>query len=258
MHDAPVTADGARIRWVELPGVEPTRVYVHGLGASSPAYFAGVARHPALADWRSLLVDLLGFGLSDRPSTFGYALTDHADALATALDAAGVTKAEVIGHSMGGAIAIVLAARRPDLVTSLVVAEGNLDPAQKTSTTVSSGIAAYREEDFLSYGHPEVLARVGELWRATMRLADPLALHRSAVGLARGTSPTMRELLTRLPIPRTFLVGADSGDLRGSGELAEAGVRIVTIAGAGHNMMLDNPDAFAHAVAESAGPQAVA
>ncbi|MFC7722787.1 hypothetical protein [Nonomuraea recticatena] len=35
MHSAQVLPDGSRIRWVEIAGVEPTLVFVHGLGASS-------------------------------------------------------------------------------------------------------------------------------------------------------------------------------------------------------------------------------
>ena len=73
-------------------------------------------------------MDLLGFGLSDRPAEFGYRLDDHADALARAMDSDGVSDAEVIGHSMGGAVTIALAVRRPDLVSRLVLAEATLDP----------------------------------------------------------------------------------------------------------------------------------
>ncbi|MEU3449406.1 alpha/beta hydrolase [Streptomyces thermolilacinus] len=128
MRSAAVTADGDRVRWVELPGRDPVRVYVHGLGATAPAYFAATAAHPLLAGHRSLLVDLLGHGHSDRPVSFAYTLEDHADALATALRAAEVTGAEVVAHSMGGSVAIVLAARHPDLVSRLVLVDANLDP----------------------------------------------------------------------------------------------------------------------------------
>ncbi|MBP2401398.1 hypothetical protein SNS2_4609 [Streptomyces netropsis] len=68
MRSATVTADGDMIRWVELPGREPARVYAHGPGATSAPYFAEVAVHPALAGHRSLLIDLLGHGISDRPA----------------------------------------------------------------------------------------------------------------------------------------------------------------------------------------------
>lgn len=101
VRSAAVTPEGSRIRWVELPGQEPPRVYVHGLGATSPAYFAEVAVHPLLAGRRSLLIDMLGHGISDRPTDFDYTLESHADALAAALTDAGVTGAELIAHSMG-------------------------------------------------------------------------------------------------------------------------------------------------------------
>ena len=86
-------------------------MYVHGLGAASAVYHAHVAARPELAGRRSLFVDLPGHGISDRPQDFGYTLEGHADALAAALDAAGVTGAELVAHSMGGPVAIVLAHR---------------------------------------------------------------------------------------------------------------------------------------------------
>ncbi|MFG2879218.1 alpha/beta fold hydrolase [Streptomyces sp. NPDC048337] len=250
MRSAAVTAEGDRIRWVELPGEEPARVYVHGLGATAPAYFAASAVHPLLAGRRSLLVDLLGHGHSDRPETFGYTLEEHADALAAALTEAGVRGAELIAHSMGGAVAIVLADRHPDLVSRLVLVDANLDPQPRAPGTAgSSGIASYTEEEFLSGGWAEVRDRVGAHWWATMRLAGRTALYRSAVHLAAGTTPTMRELLLELKIPRTFLLPEADGPLPGTEALEAAGVAVVALPDCGHNIMLDNPDGFARATA---------
>ena len=49
MQNAQVTAGGARIRWVEIPGSDGrTRVYLHGLGASSGPYFTASAVHGLL------------------------------------------------------------------------------------------------------------------------------------------------------------------------------------------------------------------
>ncbi|MFG2544861.1 alpha/beta fold hydrolase [Streptomyces sp. NPDC048594] len=252
MRSAIVTPEGSRIRWVEVPGQEPPRVYVHGLGATSPAYFAEVAVHPLLAGRRSLLVDLLGHGISDRPTEFDYTLESHADALATALTGAGVAGAELVAHSMGGSVAIVLAARHPRLVSRLVVVDGNLDPIPPARGSAgSSGIAAYSEEEFLAGGWEEVRDRAGSLWWSTMRLAGREALHRSAVHLTRGTVPTMRELLLDLRIPRTYLLPEADGPLPGTDALTEAGVAVVPVPDCGHNIMLDNPEGFAHATAEA-------
>ncbi|MFE0385650.1 alpha/beta fold hydrolase [Streptomyces bungoensis] len=250
MRSAVVTTEGDRIRWVELPGREPVRVYVHGLGATSPAYFTETAVHPSLAGHRSLLVDLLGHGISDRPAAFDYTLEDHADALARALTSADVTGAELVAHSMGGSVAIVLAARHPRLVSRLALVDANLDPLpRRPGSGGSSGIAAYSEEEFLAGGWQEVRDRVGPHWWSTMRLAGREALYRSAVHLVRGTTPTMRELLMDLEIPRTYLLPEDDGPLPGADALAGAGVAVVSIPDCGHNIMLDNPDAFASATA---------
>ncbi|MET9962789.1 alpha/beta hydrolase [Streptomyces sp. NPDC006326] len=250
MRNAVVTPEGDRIRWVELPGEDPSRVYVHGLGATSPAYFAAVAVHPLLAGRRSLLVDLLGHGLSDRPTGFDYTLEAHADALAHALTGAGVRDAELIAHSMGGSVAIVMAARHPQLVSRLVLVDANLDPLPpRPGSGGSSGIAAYSEQEFLTGGWEEVRDRSGDHWWATMRLAGREALHRSAVHLTRGSVPTMRELLLDLEIPRTYLLPEADGPLPGTEALTAAGVDVVAVPDCGHNIMLDNPEAFARATA---------
>ncbi|MEV7196521.1 alpha/beta hydrolase [Streptomyces sp. NPDC093510] len=250
MREARFDARGSRVRWTETEGAEPARVYVHGLGAASTVYHAHIAARPELAGRRSLFVDLPGHGLSDRPTDFGYTLEDHADALAAALDGARITGAEIIAHSMGGSVAIVLARRRPDLVTKLVLTEANLDPRPPV-TAASSGIAAYSEQDFVSGGgYARVLGQISATWAATMRLADPLALHRSAVGLVAGTRPTMRHILMELPVNRVYLQGAASGELAGSEELTASGVRVVTVPEAGHNVMFDNADAFVAVLAD--------
>ncbi|HEV7707095.1 MAG TPA: alpha/beta fold hydrolase [Asanoa sp.] len=242
MRGAQVRPDGTTIRWVELPGTEPTRVYLHGLGASSPAYYAAVATSPALAGRRSLLMDLLGHGISDRPADASYTLEEHADLLATALTAAGVGAAEVIAHSMGGAVAIVLAARHPHLVSALVLVDATLD-AQPPGVGIH---ARYTEERFVGGdGRSETLTRVGPAWAATMRLAGPEALYRSAAHLGRSTT---RDLLLDLPVPRTFLHPAGNVPT-GARALTDAGVRVVAVPDAGHNIMLDNPDGFAEAAA---------
>ncbi|MGS2618775.1 alpha/beta fold hydrolase [Micromonospora sp. LZ34] len=158
---------------------------------------------------------------------------------------------------MGGGVAIVLAHHRPDLVGRLVLVEANLEPSPAPKVG-GGGINAYTEAEFLAGGLEETLDRVGPLWAATMRLADPVGLHRSAVHLVAATRPTMRQMLVRLPIPRTFIQGALGSPVRDPDGLTAAEVRVLTVPNAGHNVMLDNPDAFALVTAASltirAGP----
>ncbi|WP_079107353.1 alpha/beta fold hydrolase [Streptomyces sp. NRRL S-1521] len=248
MREARFDAGGSRVRWTEVAGADAARVYVHGLGAASTIYHAHIAARPELVGRRSLFVDLPGHGISDRPADFGYTLEDHAEALAAVLDEARVAGAEIIAHSMGGSVAVALAYRRPELVSRLVLTEANLDP-HPPATAGSSGIASYEERDFVENGgHARVLEKAGPTWAATMRLADPRALHRSAVGLIRGIRPTMRRMLEELTIDRVYLQGASSGDLAGREVLEASGVTVMTVPDAGHNIMFDNADAFVAAV----------
>lgn len=232
------------MRWVELPGAEPAHVFVHGLGASAAPYFTPAATHPALAGRRTLMVDLLGFGVSDRPVDFDYTMEAHADALAAVLDGAGVEGAEVVAHSMGGTVAVLLAVRHPRLVSSLVLVDANLDPVQNSR----SGIASYTDEEFLAEGWVRTLERVGPHWAATMRLAGREALYRTTVHLTRAD---VRGDLLGLTIPRTFLYPYADGEPAGADGLRAGGVRVVPVADCGHNIMLDNVAGFVEAVASA-------
>jgi pimeloyl-ACP methyl ester carboxylesterase len=258
MHATTFTPDGDQILWLDVPAAPtqdvpsgPARVYIHGLGATGAAAFGEIAPHPELAGRRFLIVDLPGHGLSDRPQDFGFTLDDHARAVAAILDAEGLGGVELVGHSLGGSIAIVLAARRPELVARLVVAEANLDPLPPSPTGQGSQqISSQTEADWIASGYATLVATNPD-WAPTLRLCDALAVHRSAVGIVTGSRPTMRELLIALPIPRTFIHGDRGEALRDREGLKAAGVRVVEIADAGHSMMVDQPDAFARAIADA-------
>lgn len=240
---------GSFIRWTDLPGRLPARVFIHGLGGTGWAAFGHIAGHPALGGHRWLVIDLPGHGLSDRPPDWGYTLDDHASAVAMVCAAAGVEGIDLIGHSLGGDIAVTVAGRNPGLVRQLVIAEANLDPLPRSATggRMSQRIAAQAEEVFVATGFRELLEG-NPGWTPTLRLCDPVAVYRSAVGLVTGTRPTMRDMLTALTITRTFVRGDRGEPLADAEGLTAAGVDVVTIADAGHVMMADQPNAFAEAL----------
>lgn len=240
-----VTGD-AEIRWTELPGAEPAIVVVPGLGASAVAHFLHVVTDPALAGRRVLFLDLLGFGASDRPRSFDYSLGSHAASVAAVVRHAGLGPVDLVGHSLGGSIAIVAAHLAPETVGRLVVIEPNLDPWDGQASVL---IARQREADFVASGFAALLVTADPSWRATLRLADPVALHRTALGLCTGSTPTMRQALLDASMPRTLVWGELTPPPAGLEELLASGVTHVGIPGSGHVPMEDAPGALARALA---------
>jgi pimeloyl-ACP methyl ester carboxylesterase len=245
-------AADAFVRFHDLPGREPALVLIHGLGASAAQAFVDVCRRAPLSDRRCVAPDLFGFGYSDRPSAFSYSIDDHAASLAALLDARGLRNVTLLGHSMGGAVAIVLARTRPDLVARLLLAEGHLDP---TPGAVSGPVVAYSEADFARHGHADLVRTFVSQGLATyagaFQVADPAAIHRTAVSLIAARRPTYRDMLLELPMPRVFFFGSKDLADPDARWLPEHGIPVRGVAGAGHDMMTDQPDAFVAAVAAS-------
>jgi pimeloyl-ACP methyl ester carboxylesterase len=93
------------------------------------------------AGYRSVIVEPLGTGSSGRPEHADYSLSAQAGRIAAALDSLGVQHAWVIAHSVGGAIAMRVAYRRPDLVRALVSLEGG--PTEQVATREFRRAARY-------------------------------------------------------------------------------------------------------------------
>lgn len=116
-----VTAGGARTH-LHVAGSGKPLLLLHGSGPGVSAWANWRLVLPELAQrFHVLAPDQLGFGATDRPVDGHYgraAWTSHAAAVVEALDVGPVT---VVGNSMGGSIALSLAASRPELVERLVL-----------------------------------------------------------------------------------------------------------------------------------------
>jgi pimeloyl-ACP methyl ester carboxylesterase len=112
-----VAVNGVRIA-CQVAGQGPGLLLLHGLGGSHDDWrrqVAGFARH-----FRVVAPDLRGFGDSERLEP--YTIQQHARDAAALLEALGISRAHVVGLSMGGAIAMELALAEPQRVAGLVLA----------------------------------------------------------------------------------------------------------------------------------------
>jgi pimeloyl-ACP methyl ester carboxylesterase len=111
-------ARGSRLRYLVAGEGDPL-VLVHGLGGAAPNW---LALAPLLLPGRRLIVpELPGHGGSS-PLPAAPSLSPYADVLGLVLEHEGAAPAAVVGHSLGGAVALRLALRRPEAVSALVLA----------------------------------------------------------------------------------------------------------------------------------------
>jgi pimeloyl-ACP methyl ester carboxylesterase len=122
--------DGLRLHYERTGSGEPELLFVHGwccdLTAFGPQFEHFRSTHAVTS------LDLRGCGQSDAPED-GYAIEDLADDLAQFCEVVGIEKPVVVGHSLGGMIAVDLGARYPGLPRALVLVDpGPLAPRPET------------------------------------------------------------------------------------------------------------------------------
>lgn len=243
-----VPRTGWRIATGWAPGRGPLLVYLHGLGCAGSRDWPPVAAAPASQGRASLWVDLLGFGRSDRPPDFSYDLADQADLLLPLLAAVPGAVA-LVGHSLGGTLAVLVAERlmaggRPP--AAVLVAEPNLRP---DDAGMSARAAAKPLERFVAAWPRWVAAFPSPHYREDMRLADPVAFHRSAASLLHHGGHMLPRLVA-LPAPTGYILGGQSEQAtHATAQLVRAaGVAVATVPGSGHGFSADDPAGFAAAI----------
>ena len=246
----------AFLRYIEIPGENPPLVWLHGWQCSSTAELLPTAVQPPLRGRRSILVDFLGHGYSDRPHEFGYGLEDHARTIDAFIDALELSECGLVGHSMGGAVAVHVAAARPSVVSLVVMAEGVVDAhgepvfdGQSEDLFVERGFGELvhgQANDAQAHPHSVPAAHLG-----MTQLLEPRAIYPEDVSMRDGTDLSVRSLL-REPTDATLVPagGAQRTGACPSTGLAEMGVRWKVVPNAGHPMGLQNPEGLADTVAD--------
>ncbi len=116
-----IDLDGARLYYYAAGsrGAGEPIVFVHGFATSGHLWGDVVSLMPA--GHRLIVLDLLGYGRSDPPSTRQLSLRAHAERVVGLLDALGVGDACVVGHGLGGGVAQSLALHWPQRVSRLAL-----------------------------------------------------------------------------------------------------------------------------------------
>ena len=116
-----VTIFGAKIRYLEAgDAAKPTVILLHGLGAQAESWQLNIA---ALSqNYRVIAPDQVGFGKSDKP-LLKYRVGTYVDFLDKFMAELKIEKASLVGNSMGGWIAGLMAIKYPNRVEKIVLAD---------------------------------------------------------------------------------------------------------------------------------------
>jgi 3-oxoadipate enol-lactonase len=255
---------------VEEAGVGGTPVMlVHGFTADA-AEVGSLMGPLAERGWHAVAPDLRGHGGSDRPTDAGaysFELLAH-DVLGLA-DDLGWDRFALLGHSMGGAVAQLVAMDHPDRLTGLVLASTFHGPvAGITMELVELGCWVVREAGMSGLAdamearraeNPDSVTAIERLQEARPGYAEETRARLIA------TSPDMwmalaprfvgqedrLERLAKVDVPTAVVVGAlDSTFYDDCRRLASTipGASLIVIAGAGHLPQVEQPEAWEAAV----------
>ncbi len=246
-------ANGIKIHYTRTGGDKPPIILLHGLMTNGLCWTT-LARGLE-NEYDVIMPDARGHGKSSAPE-FGYGYEDQAN------DAAGLIKALklppplLLGHSMGGMTAAVLASRKPNLLKGLVLADPSFI-SPKLQREVYDSDVADKHREILKMSLDEVIAdgraRHPGRPQETIELFARARLQTcmSAFEVLTPPNPDYKQLVSQIDV-RTLLVIGDKGvvSLAAAGELQHlnSGLKIEQIREAGHALHIDQPDKFAEVV----------
>jgi pimeloyl-ACP methyl ester carboxylesterase len=213
-----------------LPSTPPlttpptTVVFLHGLGQRPDAWLEQVR---ALPDgWRARTPWLKGLKPTDHTP---FDLDEAAAALVQAMELEGIRRFHLVGLSVGAAVALRVAAQRPEVVDHLVLASGQVTPPKMLLKLQLALMRRTSEAKFLAQGIPKSAAIAAVESLAKMNLAGDLKLVKAPTIVVHGAR--------------------DSPNLGGAKALAAGirGARLVTVPG-GHALNEDAPSELNEAI----------
>ncbi|NML37724.1 alpha/beta hydrolase [Chitinophaga sp. G-6-1-13] len=246
-------ANNIQIHYTRTGGGKPPVILLHGLMTNGLCW-TGLARTLA-HDYDVIMPDARGHGQSSVPD-YGYRYEDLANDVAGLIDALRLPAPVLIGHSMGGMTAAVVASRKPDLLRGVVLADPTFLSPQVQREVRDSNVADQHRQ-VLNLSLDELIAeartrhphRSPETWElfARARLQTSMA----AFDVLTPPNPDYSQLVSKIDIPALLVLG-DRGVV--SMAVAETlqrlnpRLQVAQIPEAGHSLHMDQPERFAATV----------
>ncbi|RYE94713.1 MAG: alpha/beta hydrolase [Myxococcales bacterium] len=239
--------NGVRLHYLRTGGDRPPVVLLHGLMGSG-AGWAPLAR--ALeGEFDVIMPDARGHGGSSAPP-HGYGYDDHASDVVGLVRGLGLVRPVLLGHSMGGMTAAVVAGREAGLLRGLVLVDPTfLSPERQREVHASDVAGQHRQALGRTKAELVALARA-RLPQRSLELIELQAEARlqtrpQALDVLAPPNPPYRDLVSALDVPTLLVVGDESPVVTPAvvAELRELTprLRVASVAGAGHGLPFDQP-----------------
>jgi pimeloyl-ACP methyl ester carboxylesterase len=245
--------NGIDIQYRRTGGGQRSLVLLHGLTADGACWTA--LAHALEQEYDVIMPDARGHGGSSVPD-HGYRYEDHANDVLGLIDSLRLSSPVLLGHSMGGMTAALVASRSPKRLGGLILADPTFLSAKRQREVCDSDAGDQHRrmlgkslEDLvadLQSRHPNRSPdTIGQIARA--RLQTSMA----AFDVLTPPNPDYRQLVRAIDVP-TLLVLADKGVVSSvvAGELQRLNpeLQVGRIPEAGHGLHYDQPERFAAVV----------
>jgi N-formylmaleamate deformylase len=247
-------ANGVNIHYLRTGGAKPPLVLLHGLTGSGACWTPSA--RALESEYDLVMPDARGHGKSSTP-LHGYRYEDLASDVVALFRELGLAAPILLGHSMGGMTAAVVASQATTLIRGLVLADPTfLSPQRQREVHASDVMEQHRR--LLSSDKAAVLAQLrGRHAHRSSEMVELLAESRlqtrmEAFDVLTPPNPEYNQLISTISVPILLVVG-DNGavvSLETTQELQRLNplVRVEQIQNAGHGLVYDQPERFAAVV----------
>ena len=242
-------ANGAQIHYLRTGRGKPPLVLLHGLTGNG-ACWTPLARSLE-GEYDVVMPDARGHGSSSTP-LHGYRYEDHASDVIELIRGLGLSAPVLLGHSMGGMTAAVVASLAARMVRAVILADPTFLSPQRQREVRDSDVAEQHRR-LLSQDKRDVMAQLQmRHTRRSPEIIELLATARlqtrmSAFDVLTPPNPEYHQLVSAIDVPILLVLG-DAGvvSLETARELQslDSRVWIELIEDAGHGAQYDQPERF--------------
>lgn len=247
--DGVCAANGVDIHYLRTGGGKPPLVLLHGLTGNG-ACWAPLAR-AFEGEYDVVMPDARGHGNSSAP-LHGYRYEDHAGDVIGLIRELGLAAPILLGHSMGGMTAAVVASRSSRMIRGVILADPTFLSPRRQREVYDSDVAEQHRRA-LGQDQREVLAQLRlRHTRRSPEIVELLASARlqtqmSTFDVLTPPNPEYHQLVSTIDVPILLVIG-DAGvvSLETARELRSLNslIRVEQIQDAGHGVQYDQPERF--------------